>query len=94
MSTENMVDVDVTTFYRVRVRFAAGDGWSRWHRSSAAPLDYANQEDAESAALNAWRGRDKPDEWRDELQVEVIEVVMKIDTVARINPATVSRVLP
>lgn len=92
MSTDNMVDAEVITFYRVRIRFAAGDSWGRWQRSSAAPLDYADSEDAEAAALECWRTRDTPKEWRTEYQVEVVEVVMRIEPVARVNPATVSRV--
>jgi hypothetical protein len=81
-----MVDDGTTSFYRVRIRFAAGDGWSRWHRSSAASLNYANYDDAEEAALGCWRTRDSDGEWRKEYQVQVVEVRMSIEPVARVEP--------
>jgi hypothetical protein len=90
MSTDNMVDDGTTSFYRVRIRFAAGDGWSRWHRPSAAPLEYAELYDAEEAALECWRVRGAPEEFRKEYQVEIVEVTVKIEPVSRVNPATVS----
>jgi hypothetical protein len=90
MSTDNMVDDGETTFYRVRIRFSVLDGWDKWHRSSYASMDYAEREDAERAAVDAWRSWDNSDRRR-EIQVEVIEVWMTISPVARIEPAAVDR---
>jgi hypothetical protein len=93
MSTDNMVDDGETTFYRVRIRFATfgdGESWGKWQRSSYAAMNYAEREDAERAAFDAWRRWDSSDDRRD-IQVEVVEVYMTISPVARIEPATVDR---